>query len=150
VLPGPLEYLSFLMAAPDISDEELDRLGIEIVERFGSEARGLLIPGQRLAAYRALVGEKIRSGFWNEMVGRDEMFFLFKLSDGTLKELRYSAKTRDEIARLCSELNNDPIERTSDMPRYLAGNPFYRDVAVRFHRGVPSDQCVPPRYESGG
>ena len=74
----------------------------------------------------------MRPGFWNEMVGREEMFFLFKLRDGTLKEFRYSAETRDEIARLCTELNKDPVKRTSDMPRYLASNPFYRELAVRF------------------
>jgi hypothetical protein len=70
------------------------------------------------------------------MVGREEVHFVFKLSDGTLKELRHSEETRDEIARLCTELNSDPIEKTSDMPRYLAGNPFYRDVAVQFY-GAP-------------
>ncbi len=133
MIPESNEYLSFLLAAPDISDEELNRCGIEVVETFGSGIRGLLIPGHGLPAYKALIRERMKLGFWNEMVGRDEMIFLFKLSDGTLKELRYSEKTRDEIARLCTDLNNDPIERTSDMPRYLAGNPFYREVAIRFH-----------------
>ena len=133
MIPESNEYLSFLMAAPDISDGELNRCGIKVVETFGSGIRGLLIPGHRLSAYKALIRERMKRGFWNEMVGRDEMFFLFKLSDGTLKELCYSAETRDEIARLCTELNKDPIERTSDMPRYLAGNPFYREVARRFH-----------------
>ena len=132
MIPGPHEYLSFLMAAPEISDEELSRLGIEVVETFGSGIRGLLIPGDRLVAYKALVRDRMRPGFWNEMVGREEMFFLFKLRDGTLKEFRYSAETRDEIARLCTELNKDPVKRTSDMPRYLASNPFYRELAVRF------------------
>ncbi len=133
MIPESNEYLSFLMAAPDISDEELNRCGIKVVETFGSGIRRLLIPGHRLSAYKALIRERMKRGFWNEMVGRDEMFFLFKLSDGTLKELCYSAETRDEIARLCTELNKDPIERTSDMPRYLAGNPFYREVAVQFY-----------------
>ena len=133
MIPGPDEYLSFLMAAPDISDDELSRLGVEIVETFGSGIRGLLIPGRSLPEYKALVREGLKPGFWNEMVGREEIHFVFKRSDGTLRELRYSAETRDEIARLCTELNRDPIERTSDMPRYLAANPFYRDVAVRFH-----------------
>ncbi len=133
MIPESNEYLSFLMAAPDISDEELNRCGIEVVETFGSGIRGLLIPGHSLPAYKALIRERMKFGFWNEMVGQDEMIFLFKLPDGTFKELHYSEKTRDEIARLCTDLNKDPIERTSDMPRYLAGNPFYREVAIRFH-----------------
>ncbi len=136
MIPGPGEYLSFLMAAPDISDDELTRIGVRILETVGSEIRGLLIPGQSLPEYKALIRERLKSGFWSEMVGREEMHFVFKLSDGTLRELRYSGETRDEIARLCAALNDDPIERTSDMPRYLAGNPFYRDVAVQFF-GAP-------------
>jgi hypothetical protein len=136
MIPGPGEYISFLMAAPDISDDELTCIGVRILETVGSGVRGLLIPNQSLPEYKALIRDKLKSGFWSEMVGREEMHFVFKLSDGTLKELRYSGETRDEIAQLCTALNNDPIERTSDMPRYLAGNPFYRDVAVRFH-GAP-------------
>ena len=136
MIPGPDEYLSFLMAAPDISDDELHDLEIRIVETVGSQIRGLLIPGQSLPEYKALIRERLKRGFWSEMVGREEMHFVFKLSDGTLKELRHSEETRDEIARLCTELNSDPIEKTSDMPRYLAGNPFYRDVAVQFY-GAP-------------
>ena len=136
MIPEPGEYLSFLMAAPDISDDELTRMGVRILETVGTGIRGLLIPSRSLPEYKALIREKLKSGFWSEMVGREEMHFVFKLSDGTLKELRYSAETRDEIARLCTEMNKDPIGRTSDMPRYLAANPFYRDVAVRFH-GAP-------------
>lgn len=136
MIPGPNEYLSLLMAAPDISDDELHDLGVRIVETVGSQIRGLLIPGQSLREYKSLIRDRLKCGFWNEMVGREEMHFVFKLSDGSLEELRYSAETRDEIARLCTELNDDPIEKTSDMPRYLAGNTFYRDVAVQFH-GAP-------------
>ncbi len=136
MISGPDEYLSFLMAAPDISDDELHGLGVRIVETVGPQIRGLLIPSQSLPEYKSLIRERLKRGFWSEMVGREEMHFLFKLSDGMLKELRYSAETRDEIAGLCTELNDDPIEETSDMPRYLAGNPFYRDVAVQFY-GAP-------------
>ena len=136
MIPEPGEYLSFLMAAPDISDDELTRIGVRILETVGTGIRGLLVPSRSLPEYKALIREKLKSGFWSEMVGRGEMHFVFKLSDGTLKELRYSSETRDEIAQLCTALNNDPIEKTSDMPLYLAGNSFYRDVAVQFY-GAP-------------
>jgi len=133
MIPGPGEYLSLLMAAPDISDDELNSIGVRILQTFGSGIRGLLVPSQSLPEYKAVIREKLTNGFWNEMVSREEMHFMFKLSDGTLKELRYSGETRAEIAQLCTALNDDPIERTSDMPRYLADNVFYRDVAVQFH-----------------
>mgnify|MGYP003532386498 CR=1 FL=1 len=40
---------------------------------------------------------------------------------------------RSVVASLCTALNGDPIEKTSDLLRYLAGNPFYRDLMVAFH-----------------
>jgi hypothetical protein len=121
------------MGAPGISDEELDRLGIEVVHRAGSGIRGLLVPGAGLEAYKDLVREKLEPGFWNDIVGRDEIFFLFKWADGGVEEFTYSSESREEIARRCTELNEDPIERTSDLPRYLAANPFYRDLMLTFH-----------------
>jgi hypothetical protein len=135
VIPEPHEYLSFLMGADAISDDELARLGIDVLEGAGSPFRGLLIPERSLAAYRELVRQKITPGFWNDIVGRHHVLFIFKLADGTLRELELSEGTRSEIAQLCSSLNQDPIEKTSDMPRYLSGNPLYREVMDAFHAG---------------
>ena len=133
MIPGPHEYLSFLMGAGAIADHELTNLGIEILQGAGSASRGLLIPASSVAGYRALVREKITPGFWNDIVGQQDILFTFKLADGTVKELALSEATRSEIARLCSSLNRDPLEKTSDMPRYLAGNPFYRELIGAFH-----------------
>lgn len=136
MIPEPNEYLSFLMGADAITDHELTALGVEILKGAGSPFRGLLIPGGSLPAYKALVREKINPGFWNDILGRQEILFIFKRADGTIEELALSEATRPEIALLCSSLNKDPIEKTSDMPRYLAGNPFYRDVIEAFHSHV--------------
>jgi hypothetical protein len=133
MIPTSDEYLSFLMGATAISDGELTQLGIRIEQGAGSRFRGLLIPAASLGAYKTLVREKITAGFWNDIVGRQEIFFIFKLADGTIRELAFSEATRAEIAHLCSSLNKDPIEKTSDMPRYLAGNPFYRELIDAFH-----------------
>lgn len=135
MIPEPHEHLSFLMAADAITDDELTHLGIAVLQGAGSPFRGLLIPEGSLAAYRALVRLKITPGFWNETVGRQDVFFVFKLADGTIRELALSAATRREIAQLCSSLNKDPIEKTSDLPRYLSGNPFYRELIDAFHAG---------------
>jgi hypothetical protein len=135
MIPDDDEYLSLLMGAPSISDVDLASLGIEILQRFGSETRGLRIPGDCLAEYRQLVRQRMTPGFWNDLVGRDAIYFLFKLADGTVKDFTLSEANKDEIAALCSALNGDPIETTSDLPRYLASNPFYRDAMVGF-RGV--------------
>lgn len=135
MIPGVQEYLSFLMGAAAIPDQELSDLGIEILQGAGSAFRGLLVPASSIAAYKELVRAKITPGFWNDIVGQQEIVFIFKLADGTIKELALSEATRSEIAQLCSSLNNDPLEKTSDMPRYLAGNPFYRELIGAFHAG---------------
>jgi hypothetical protein len=135
MIPGSHERLSFLMGADDIADAELTTLGIEILRGGGSAFRSILIPEESLPAYKALVRQKLTPGFWNDIVGRQEILFIFKLADGTVAELPLSDATRPEIARLCSSLNKDPIEKTSDMPRYLAGNPFYREAIETFHSG---------------
>ncbi len=121
------------MGAQAISDEELTRLGVEIAQRIGTGIRGLLVPDRSLQAYRELIRLKLTAGFWNETVGRSAIFFQFKLDDNTLTEFAYSAANREEIARLCSKLNSDPLEKTSDIPRYLAGNPFYRELMMMHH-----------------
>jgi hypothetical protein len=133
VIPRAGESLSFLMGARAISDEELSRLGVEIVTRVGSGIRGLLVPDRSLQAYRELIRLKLSAGFWTETVGRSEIFFQFKLEDGALEERAYSATNREEIALLCSKLNGDPLEKTSDIPGYLARNPFYRELMVTHH-----------------
>ena len=133
MIPATDEYLSFLMGAAAISDEELVDLGIEVVRGAGSPFRGLLVPGGSLGAYKALVREKLTPGFWNDIVGRQEILFVFKLADGTIEEFTYSEANREQIARRCTSLNRDPIEKTSDLLRYLAGNPFYRELLVAFH-----------------
>jgi hypothetical protein len=133
MIPEPHEYLSFLMGADAIADHELTNLGIKIPKGAGSPFRGLLIPERSLSAYRALVREKITPGFWNDIIGRQEILFIFKLADSTIRELTLSEATRSEVAHLCSSLNKDPIEKTSDMPQYLAGNAFYRELIEAFH-----------------
>jgi hypothetical protein len=132
VIPEPHDYLSFLMGADDISDHEITDLGVKILKGAGTPFRGLLVPGASLPAYKALIREKLTPGFWNDILGRHEIVFIFKLKDSSVRELLLSEATRSEIARLCSSLNNDPIEKTSDMPRYLAGNSFYREAIEAF------------------
>jgi len=133
MIPEADEYLSFVKGAAAIPDEELVDLGIKVVQGAGSPFRGLLIPGGSLDAYKALVREKLTPGFWNDIAGRQEILFVFKLADGTVEEFTYSEANRDQIVRRCTSLNNDPIEKTSDLLRYLAGNPFYRELLVAFH-----------------
>jgi len=133
MIPGDHEYLSFLMGASAISDQELRALGVEIRESVGSDIRGLRIPESALDSYMELIRRKLQPGFWNDIVGRATVIFIFKMSDGIVKELVYSPGSREEISRLCSKINGDPIEKTSDILRYMAANGFYRDAMVECH-----------------
>ena len=121
------------MGASAISDEDLRALGIEIIERFEDDIRGLQIPNKSLELYKKLITEKLQSGFWNEIIGRTQILFIFKLIDGTIRELTYSPETKSEIAQLCSLLNDDPIEKTSDLLRYIASNKFYREAMMEWY-----------------
>ena len=133
MIPEPNQCVSFLTGAAAIADADLTGIGVTILQGAGSGARDLLVPASALAQYSALVRERLDPGFWNEIVGREQILFIVKLPDGTVRDLALSPQTSPEIARLCSALNGDPIEQTSDVPRYLAGNPLYRDVIRAFH-----------------
>lgn len=133
MIPEPDEYLSFLMGADSIADRELVDMGVRIAEGADSAFRRLLIPRASLPGYKELIREKLTPGYWNDIVGRQEIIFIFKLADSTVRELILSEATRSEIARLCSSLNDDPLEKTSDVPHYLAGNPFYRELIESCH-----------------
>ena len=137
MIPDPHEYLSFLMGVEAITDADLTTMGVTILEQHGSAARGLLVPAAGLPRYSALVRQRLKRGFWNEIVGDQEILFIFKLADGTVKETTLSEATSSQIAQLCSSLNGDPIEKTSDVPRYLAGNPLYRELIAASHARAP-------------
>ena len=133
MIPGPHDYLSFLMGADAIADDELTHLGINILKGAGSPFRGLLIPESTLAAYRALVRQKITPGFWNDIVGRPGCPLHLQARRRHHQEAGAPRRQRGPIRRRCSSLNKDPIAKTSDMPRYLSGNPFYRELIAAFH-----------------
>lgn len=137
MIPEPHEYLSYLMGVKGITDADLTNLGIKILERHGSSARGLLVPAASLLPYLTLVRAGLSPGFWNEIVGRQEILFVFKLAGGVVREVTLSEATASQIAHLCSSLNGDPIEKTSDVLRYLAGNSLYRESIAAFHASGP-------------
>lgn len=121
------------MGAPKITDQELMQAGAEIVEKSDSGSRKLKIPGSALAAYEQLVTSKLDNGFWTDIVGEREVIFIFKFADGSTKRLVFTEDARKEIARLCSQLNGDSIEKTSDVLNYLAANDFYKDFIAEHY-----------------
>ncbi len=125
-------YRSYLMGANNITDRELLDLGIDIAQEEDSTSRKLIIPGAAIESYKELIRQKLDNGYWNDFVGNDLINFIFKMPDGRVIEYSYSDDNRLEIARLCTELNGDPIEKTSDLLDYLAENEFYTDEVKRY------------------
>jgi len=137
VIPGPHRYVSFLKDAPAVADGDLTSIGVTILREHGSVGRDLLVPASSLLRYSALVRAGLRPGTWSEIVGREQILFIVKLPDGAVRDLVLEPDTALEIAQLCSALNDDLIEVTSDVVRYLAANPLYQDLVAAFHGSGP-------------
>src|SRR3989344_1225425 len=120
-------YLSFLMGGKNILDQQLMDLDIEIVEKDSDGDRKLRIPPENLDKYLELIKTGLTPGFWNEVVGAEEIIFIFKFKDGTIKEYELSLDNEMEIDRLCAEFNNEPSEKTQNVYKYLSENKFYHD-----------------------
>lgn len=126
-------YLSYLMGAKNITDDDITILNISIEEKDEDGDRSLKIPKEKLPQYIELIKAKLNEGFWNEIIGAEEIIFIFKLKDHTIKEYRLSPDNEREIGKLCSTLNGDPEEKTANVYRYISGNSFYNDFMLEHY-----------------
>lgn len=121
-------YLSYLMGADKISDKELTDLGIVIQETRESGSRKLQIPPSATEQYKDLICQKLNLGYWNETVGSENIFFIFKFKDGQIKQYTLDTHNEHEIDKLCAAFNNEPEGKTTNVYKYLAENDFYHDI----------------------
>ena len=125
--------LSFLMGGGDISDGELEALGIEIVQKNPNGDRSLRISEECLPEYIKLIKAKLMTGFWNEIVGEKEILFIFKFKDGSIKEQALSPENERENDELCAEFNNEPPGKTHNVYKYISENKFYHDFMLQHY-----------------
>lgn len=123
-------YLSYLMGADKIEDRELLDLDVEITNDGTDGDRKLIIPADRLEDYFDLLKRKMTQGFWNEVIGADQIVFLFKFEDGSLKRFVLSPENEKEINDLCVQFNNEPPDNTPNVYKYISENNFYHDFMV--------------------
>ena len=123
-------YLSYLIGAEGIMDDELEDLRITIAKKTDAGARMLKIPPQSLPAYIALIKNKLTKGFWNEIIGKEAILFIFRFKDGHNEEYTLSPKNESLIDKLCAEFNSKPPEKTANVYRYLSHNAFYHEYMV--------------------
>lgn len=121
------------MGAGEIQDQELENLNIEIVGKTESGSRMLKIPQESVPQYVELIKAKLTPGFWNEIIGSEEIIFIFKFKDGTVNEHKLSPETEAEIDRLCAEFNNEPPDKTANVYKYLSENEFYHDFILEHY-----------------
>ena len=121
------------MGAPKITDEELQSVGIEIVSRADSGSRRLKIPSEKIDEYRKLVIEKLGLGFWNEYLDEKNIHLIFKSTNGDIQEYLLSPDNEKEISKLCSAFNGDPVEKTSNVYKYIFENEFYSGIMEKYY-----------------
>jgi hypothetical protein len=126
-------YLSYLLGAKKISDQELLDLGAEIKDTTGSGSRKLVIPTEKLDPYFELIEKKLTDGFWNEVVGSDQIIFVFKLGNEEIKRYVLSPDNEQEIDDLCAKLNNEPPDKTANVYKYISENDFYHNFMVEHY-----------------
>jgi len=133
-------YLSYLMGADNIEDNNLTSLGISIEEKMADGDRTLKIPEEKLTQYIELIKNKLNNGFWNEVIGEKEIIFIFKLKNGPTKEYSLSPENEQEIDKLCAELNNEPPEKTVNVYKYISDNKFYHDFMMEHYADLINRQ----------
>lgn len=121
------------MGAENIQDQELESLNIEIVDNTESDSRKLKIPKESLSSYIEHIKTKLNKGFWNEIIGSEQILFIFKLPDGTIKEYKLSPSNEAEIDQLCAELNNEPPDKTANVYKYISDNDFYHEFMLEHY-----------------
>lgn len=134
-------YLSYLMGAEEIQDQELEDLNVEIEKRTDDGDRMLKIPQESISGYVELIKQKLTPGFWNEAVGEKEILFVFKFKDGSInkfasgevKEFKLSEETEAEIDKLCAEFANESPDKTANVYKYLSENEFYHDFMLEHY-----------------
>ena len=125
-------YLSYLMGATAIQDQELEAFNIEIIEKTGDSSRKLKIPQEHLSEYIKLVKTKLTGGFWNEIVGNDRIKFLFKFNRLDEYSTALQRVERSADRRCAGAFSHHPRRYAATPPR--AGGEYCGSPSTR--RGV--------------
>jgi hypothetical protein len=129
-------YLSFLMGGGEIRDGELDSLGVSIEKKDKDGDRSLKIPEGKLGDYKELIRAKLTPGFWNEFIGEEEIVFIFKFKDGSIKEYKLSHENEKEIDDICADFNNEQKVENPNVYKMLSENKFYHDFMLEHYSGM--------------
>ncbi len=128
------DYLSFIMGADSISEDDLKNSGAEILEKKNGGLYWVKIRKEKLAVFKDLIRNLLKPGFFNEIVG-EEIWFLFKTRDGINKEYILNLENEKEINQLAKQFNKGiPSQKT--VWTWLAQNSFYFSSIIHPDSGV--------------
>ncbi len=125
---------SYLMGGEDISDEDLKRLKIKILDTTEKGYRKIEIPKSKIKDYEKLIENKMTLGFWNEYIAK-EIIFIFKFKDGKVKRFVLSRENEKEIDKLGEEFNGRVWKKKASVWKWLAKNDTYADLIVHGEQG---------------
>jgi len=125
---------SFVMG---ISEDDIQTAGATIAEKTDAGFFKVLIPFEKLEAYKSFIREKIKPGFWNEFSTTNGFYFIFKHKDGRLEEVELNGETNDLIDKY-GMIFNDKTEHEipQNVYSWLADNSFYREILIHSEGGV--------------
>lgn len=127
---------SYLMGGDDITDRELEKMGIKITDKTDKGYKKLEIPVQVLPKYEKLIEQKLEPGYWNEYIGND-VVFIFKHKNGDIKRLVLNNNTEEEIDKLANDFVGESLSgEIVSVWRWLAENDWYTPVIIQEDEGT--------------
>jgi leucyl-tRNA synthetase len=134
ILKTQEQSYSFVMG---VDEEDLNKLGITVVEKTESGFFKITIPFDRLEEYKIFIREWMRPGFWNEFSTNNGFYFIFKHKDGHLEEMELNTETNDLIDRYGMTFNDKSENETPEnVYTWLSANSFYKNILIHPDEGV--------------
>lgn len=126
-----MDYISYLMGAEEISDQELTDIGVTIVSKSESGSRKITIPSASIDKYADLIRAKMSPGFWNEYMNDTNIVFIFKHKEGRLEEYHLSPENEVQVDKLAAQFANQELGKDHNVYKWLSENDYYHDLMMQ-------------------
>ncbi len=114
---------SYIMGVDNV--DSLDRAKFDIEEIDGNY--GVSFEDDYIEEYEDFIKENLRPTYWNEYLG-EEIVFIFKMDNGTIKRIVRDELNDEEILDLCRKFSGVNFE---DVDTMLSDNEFYARTYFR-------------------
>ncbi len=136
VLKKDNKVRSVLMGIKNITENDLKKIGVEIVEKK-KDRYHVFIPLDKIEEYKELIREKMENHFWNEFYTGKNFYFIFKHKDGRIEEFELNSETNNQIDVYGMTFNDEePKEEPENVYNWLAKNDFYKELFLSAEEGI--------------